>query len=127
MHQLDIFGEIIEYLDLHFYWNTMTPTHLAYPEPALDRSFGTDPDQDAESVLHLSQRSILLSVMHLQMMTNLQTTLSGEKRCFLLYSTDRPLSGMRITSPMQLPGRKSKQNSSLDVQTDETNFDTEWK
>ena len=51
------------------------------------------------------------------MLVHWQTTLSGRKRCFLLYSEDQSL----------LPGRMSEQIPSLDIQTDETNFDTEWK
>ena len=65
--------------------------------------------------------------MHPQTPVNWQTTLSGRERCSLLYSEDQPLSGMRITSTMLLPWKMSEQISSLDFQTDETNFDTEWK
>ena len=73
------------------------------------------------------KKKILLLQMHPQTPVNWQTTLSGRKRCSLLYSEDQPLSGMRITSTMLLPWKMSEQISSLDFQTDETNFDTEWK
>ena len=61
------------------------------------------------------------------MLVTWQTTLSGRKRCFLLYLEDQPLIYMRITIPTLLPGRMSGQTSSPDFQTDETNFDTDWK
>ena len=80
---------------------------------------------------HLSnssnEKSTLLLETHLAMQMNWQTTLSGRKRCFLLCSEDQPLSGTRITLPTLLPGKMSKQTSSPDFQTDETNSDTEWK
>ena len=36
----------------------MANTHLAYPDLALDKFFGTDPDQDAESFVQLIERKI---------------------------------------------------------------------
>ena len=56
---------------------------------------------------------------------NWQTTLSGEKRRFLLYSEDQQLSSTRITLPTLLTGRLSEQTSSLDFQMDETSLDTD--
>ena len=36
----------------------MANTHLAYPDLAIDKFSGTDPDQDAESFIHLIERKI---------------------------------------------------------------------
>ena len=36
----------------------MANTHLAYPDLALDKFSGTDPDQDAESFFQLIERKI---------------------------------------------------------------------
>ena len=36
----------------------MTNAHLAYPDLAIDKFSGTDPDQDAESFIQLIERKI---------------------------------------------------------------------
>ena len=36
----------------------MANTHLAYPDLAIDKVSGTDPDQDAESFVQLNERKI---------------------------------------------------------------------
>ena len=36
----------------------MANTHLAYPDLAIDKFSGTDPDQDAESFIQLIERKI---------------------------------------------------------------------
>ena len=36
----------------------MANTHLVYPDLAIDKFFGTDPDQDAESFIQLIERKI---------------------------------------------------------------------
>ena len=74
----------------------MAAAHIAYPDLAMDKFSGTDLDQDAESFIQLIERKInFLLETHLEMLVNLQTTLSEKKRCFHLYSEDQPLSGMR--------------------------------
>ena len=106
----------------------MANAHLAYPDLAIDKFSGTDPDQDAESFIQLIERKIILLLeTHPQMLVNSPTTLLGRKRCFLLYSEDQPLNGTRATLPTQQPGMTFERTSSPDSQTDETNFDTEWK
>ena len=60
------------------------------------------------------------------MLVNWQTTLSGRKRSFLLYSEDQPVSGTRTILPTQ-QRTMFEQFSSLDFQMDETNSDTAWK
>ena len=107
---------------------TKAACHLAYPDLAVDKFSGTDPDQDAESFIQLIERkSTLLLEKHLEMLVNWQTTLSGRKRSFLLYFEDQPLSGTKAILQSQQLGRMFEQLSSLDSQMDETNFDTAWK
>ena len=50
--------ELIEYLDLIFYQSVMAERHLAYPDLALDKFPGTDPDQDAEAYIRLKECKI---------------------------------------------------------------------
>ena len=85
----------------------MANTYLAYPDSAIN----TDPDQDAEPSIPLTERkkSLLLET-HPQMLVNLQTTLSGRKRCFLLYFEHQPLSATRTTLRTLLRGRTLEQN-----------------
>ena len=51
-YQLHILGELVDSLfdDTN---PTMANTHLAYPDLAIDKFSGTDPDQDAESFIQL--------------------------------------------------------------------------
>ena len=56
--QLDILGELKEYLDLKFDRNNTAHTHLAYPDQALVKFSGTEPDQDAKSFNQLFERKI---------------------------------------------------------------------
>ena len=56
--QLHIIGELLDFL----FWEDKTPemgnTHLDYPEMALDKITGTDPDQDAEAFIRLIECKI---------------------------------------------------------------------
>ena len=40
----------------------MAATHLAYPDLALDKFSGTDPDQDAESFIQSIERKIIFAL-----------------------------------------------------------------
>ena len=42
----------------------MAAAHLAYPDLALDKSSGTDPDQDTESFIQLIDRKITFTFGH---------------------------------------------------------------
>ena len=58
-YQLHILGELVHYLDSKFSQsNNMAATLLAYPDLALVKFSGTDPDQDAESFILLIERKI---------------------------------------------------------------------
>ena len=57
-HQLHIGGELLDSLPWKNILSTMANTHLAYPDLAIDKFSGTDPDQDAESFIQLFERKI---------------------------------------------------------------------
>ena len=105
----------------------MAKTHLAYPDLAIRKSSGRDPDQHAESFIQLIERKINFARGDAPAdAVNWQTTLSGRRRCFCC-SEDHVLSGKRTTLPTQHLGIKFEQTSPLDFQMDGTNSDTEWK
>ena len=57
--QLHVYGKSLDHLSYKVDWTTiMATTHLAYPELALDKFSGTDPDQDAESFVQFIERKI---------------------------------------------------------------------
>ena len=61
-HQVDIMGELTEYLDLKFNWSHMAHAHLAYPKLAPDNCCGTDLGQDAESFIRPTEQKIHFSL-----------------------------------------------------------------
>ena len=57
--QLYVYGELVDHLSYKVDWTTiMANFHLAYPDLALDKFSGTDPDQDAESFVQLIEGKI---------------------------------------------------------------------
>ena len=57
--QLYVYGELMDHLSYKVdLTKIMANTHLPYPDVALDKFSGTDPDQDAESFVQLIQRKI---------------------------------------------------------------------
>ena len=57
--QLHVYGELMDHLSYKVDWNKiMANTYLAYPDLALDKFSGTDPDQNAESFVQLIERKI---------------------------------------------------------------------
>ena len=61
----------------------MANAHLAYPDLALDKFSGTDPDQDAEAFIRLSARLILLLEPNLKPLPmNMLSIYSERKLCF---------------------------------------------
>ena len=57
-YQLQILGEPLDSLPLEDITPTMTKTHLVYPDLAIDKFDGTDPDQDAESFIQLIEQKV---------------------------------------------------------------------
>ena len=57
--QLHVYGELVDHFSYKVDRSTiMANAHLAYPDLALDKFSGTDPDQDAESFVQLIERKI---------------------------------------------------------------------
>ena len=108
---------------------TMAAAHLAYPDLAVEKFCGTDPDQDAESFIQLIERKNNFSLGDAPVDAGelVNYTFRKKARCFLLYFEDQPLSGMRVIIPTQQRERMFEQLSSLDFQMDETKTDTAWK
>ena len=57
-YQLHVFGEVLDSLPWEDIIPTMAITHLGYPDLAIDKFSGTDPDQDAETFNQLIERKI---------------------------------------------------------------------
>ena len=106
----------------------MAAAHLAYPDLAVDKFSGTDPDQDAESFIQLIERNINFALGDAPGDAGELANYTSRKKalCSSLLQ-DQPLSGTRAILPMQQPGRMFEQTSSLDFQMDETSSDTAWK
>ena len=120
--------ELIERLDLKFNWNVLAATHPADFDLIIDKWFGTDPDQNAESFIQLIERNINFADGDAPGEADeMQITLSGRRNCSLFYSEDQLPSGMGITLPMLVPRKKSEQISSLVFQSHVTILGTEWK
>ena len=106
----------------------MSNTHLAHPDLAIDKFFGTDPDQDVESFIQSIERKIKFALGDAPGVAGELTNYTFRKKPqFFLYSEDQLLSGTTITLPTLLLGRMSEPISPLDFQTDETNFEAEWR
>ena len=103
----------------------MANTHLGYPDLAIDKFSGADPDQDAQSFNQLTGRKIILALGDAPEDAGV---LPLERKHFsLLDSEDQLPTGLRTTLRTPLHGIMSEQISSLDFQTVETSFGTESK
>ena len=56
--QLEILEELLQKLGLKFERNILAATQLAYPDLALDKFSGTDPDQVVESFIQLVEGKV---------------------------------------------------------------------
>ena len=75
----------------------MAATHLAYPDLALDKFSGTDPDQDAESFIQLIERKINFALGDAPRILMPSPTIIFEKKLSSPpYSEDPLLSGMEV-------------------------------
>ena len=101
----------------------MANTHLAYFNLDIDKFFGTDPDQDAETLIKLTERKINFALGDAPADAGEVANNTFFVSCFLLYSEDQP----NTILPTLLPGRLSEQTLSLDFQMEKTNFHIEGK
>ena len=61
--QPHVYSELMDHLSYKVDWTTnMANIHLSYPNLALDKFSGTDPDQDAESLVQLIERKINIAL-----------------------------------------------------------------
>ena len=90
----------------------MANTHLAYPDLALDKFSGTDPDQDAESFVQLIERKINFALGDAPAAPDELIKYAFRKKAlFLLHREDQQHSGMKITSRMPPVGQPHGNNS----------------
>ena len=74
----------------------MVNTHLAYPDLAIDKFSGTDPDQDAEPFIQLIERNINFALGDAPGDAGELANFTFRKKApFLLYSEDQPPSGTK--------------------------------
>ena len=84
----------------------MANTHLAYPDLALDKFSGTDPDQDAESFVQFIERKMNFALGDAPADPDDLVTYTFRKRHFsLLYCEDQQQSGTKIILRMPLLGQ----------------------
>ena len=106
----------------------MAATHLAYPDLALDKFSGTDPDQDAESFIQLIERKINFALGDAPANPDaLATTISAKRLSFPLYSGVPLPNGMEAPSKLLRHGKIFELTLLLDSLMDETNLATDWK
>ena len=75
----------------------MANTHLAYPDLALDKFSGTDPDRDTESFVQLIERKINLALGDAPADSDDLVSYTFRKKPFFpLYFEDQWRSGMKI-------------------------------
>ena len=75
----------------------MAKPHLAYPDLALDKFSGTDPDQDAESFVQLIERKINFALGDAPADPDDLVSYTFRKKIFsVLYCEDQQQSGMTI-------------------------------
>ena len=106
----------------------MATTHLADPDLAIDNFPGTDPDQDVETFIQQIERKINFALGEAPGDCGELANYTFRKKALFFSSLRGPTAECtKVTLPMLLLGGMSEQISSLDPQTEETNFDIEWK
>ena len=102
----------------------MAATHLAYPDLALDKFSGTDPDQAAESFIQVIERKINFALGDAPTNPDVLAKYKFRKKklSFPLYS-EAPLPyGMEKLPKLLSLGKISEPTFLLDFLLDETNF-----
>ena len=106
----------------------MAATHLAYPDLALDKLSGTDPDQDAESFKQLIERKINFALGDAPANPDALVNYNFRKKALSSSLLRGPLlNGMELTSKLPPLGKISEPPLLIDSQTDETNAATDLK
>ena len=106
----------------------MAATHLAYPNLALDKFSGTDPDQDAESFIELIERRINFAVGDAPANPDELANYTFRKRhYFLHYSGEQKPNGTKVTTKLLPPGTTLEQVLLRDFQMAGRNFAIGWK
>ena len=107
---------------------TMAAAHFAYPDLAVDKFSGTDTDRDAESFIQLIERKINFVLGDVPGDAGEMANYTFRKKALFSSLLRGPAAEWyenNITNATT--GKTFEQIISLDFQTEETNFDTEWK
>ena len=104
----------------------MAATHLAYPDLALDKFSGTDPDQDVESFTQLIERKINFALGDAPANPDALANYNFRKKALFSSLLRGPAAEcMEVPLKMLPRGKISEQILSLDFQMDETNSATD--
>ena len=104
----------------------MAATHLAYPDLALDKFFGTEPDQDAESFIQLIERKTNLALGDAHANPDALANYNFRKKLSFPLNSETPLpNGMEAPSKLLPLGKISEPSLLLDFQMNKTNFATD--
>ena len=107
----------------------MAAAHLAYPDLAVNKFSGTDPDQDAKSFIQLIERKINFALGDAPGDAGELVNYTFRKKALFSSLLQGPAAEWyesNITNAKNWQ-KLFEQTSSLDVQMDGTNSDTEWK
>ena len=105
----------------------MANTHLAYPNLALDKFSGTDPDQDNESFVQLTERKINFALGDASADPDKLVKYAFRKKALFSSLLQGPAAewyANNIETPFGQPHGSSSQQDSL---MDGTKSDTEWQ
>ena len=104
----------------------MAATHLAYPDLALDKFSGTDPDQDAESFIQLIERKINFALGDAPANPDALANYNFRKKALFPLYSEAPLpNGMEAPSKLLPLGKISEPTLLLYFQMGETIFATD--
>ena len=104
----------------------MAAAHLAYPDLAVNKFFGTDPDQDAEPFIQLIERKINFALGDAPGDAGELANYTFRKKAIFSSLLRGPAAEWyenNLTNATTI----LEQISSLDFQMDETSSDTAWK
>ena len=104
----------------------MAENTVSFPDLALDKFSGNDPDQDAKSFLLTVEKKSTFRLDQDQLTMQKEHDIYSErKHYFLHFFEDQQQNGMQTQSPTQKLGTRSEPPSSTDFQMIETSTDTE--
>ena len=106
----------------------MVHTHLACPDLVFDKISGTNPDQDAESLIQLIERKINSALVDAPAdVEEFANYIFWKKTLYSSLIRGPTVESSENNNTKATTWVKSEQTSSLDFQTNETDFQPKWK